>query len=765
MYLSYKHYLTRKDTKIFEILTDNSHFHQEFSHGIFLDDKVPECLIETLILPIVHEISEWNPPTQKETNDFFEFYGLFLRFYNPSLAKKSGIVHTPKTVVDFMFDGIDYLVEHKFSIKKGLRNSDFPFQIIDPASGTMNFFSQLLGYVPNPEFRQKIVSHNLFAIELNSLSFNLGLAEINSIIPLKSFNHNFLLQNTLTQESYVKMVDFLTTPHPSISILVGNPPYYINTQNTLPWIHSQLAEFKINLNEKNLKILSDDYVKFFRISQKLFQEKNRTGIIAYITNNNYLDGPVFKSMRKNLIDTFNEIYIVNLHGNYRKNESGNIFNIKVGVAIIFLVKTLPDYLPDPNNTLSYTEYGEKNQIFYLDINFPNVIKKMDFLSKGFDVSQFQKVELTNDYFLIPRENDLEQHFQEFLSIKSLFLTEPKSGIMTGRDSLVSNPDLEVLKENLTLFFNKKFQELQDVNVNVKKTKTWDPQTALQRSSRNNAIDSITQYNYRGFIKDYLAYDKFLIDGCRFGYLDAISSNNPAICVTRSIRADHFSHTLMVDSPPEKCLLGIKDSSYVFLLRQPKDTRKFNLDITKIPCDTTPELLFNYIYGVLNAPTYRIRYVEQLKRHFPRIPFPNEKSIFNKMAIIGWKLAEIHLGRVDLRVGEFEIQHKNNPTVEDFFFDEETNCIFFSSKRGALEIKSISQEMWNYDIGGIKQLEYWLKSRRCFPPTVIHKKRHIGLSRPLTDGDLGDFLEICAKIRDTIELLPKIDDIYKEIDFL
>jgi hypothetical protein len=222
---------------------------------------------------------------------------------------------------------------------------------------------------------------------------------------------------------------------------------------------------------------------------------------------------------------------------------------------------------------------------------------------------------------------------------------------------------------------------------------------------------------------------------------------------------------VVDSPPEKCLLGIKDSSYVFLLRQPKDIRKFNLDLTKVPFKIAPEMLFYYIYGILNAPAYRIRYVEQLKRHFPRIPFPIEESVFNKMATIGQKLAEIHLGRVDLRVGEFEIQNKYNPTVEDFYFDEEAKCIFFSSQEGALEIKSISKDIWNYNIGGIKQLEYWLKSRRCFPPTVIRKKRHIGLSRPLSDEDLSDFLEICAKIRDTIELLPKIDDIYKEIDFL
>jgi hypothetical protein len=193
--------------------------------------------------------------------------------------------------------------------------------------------------------------------------------------------------------------------------------------------------------------------------------------------------------------------------------------------------------------------------------------------------------------------------------------------------------------------------------------------------------------------------------------------------------------------------------------------RFNLDLAKIPFDIAPEMLFYYVYGVLHAHTYRHRYIEQLKRHFPRIPFSSDETKLIKMAKIGRKLAEIHLGQIDIRVDDFEIHHKNNLIVEDFFFDEDANCINFSSKDEALEIKPVSHEMWNYEIGGIKQLAYWLKSRRYFPPSVVRRKRHIGLSRPLINEELDNFLEICAKIRETIELLPKIDEIYKDIDYL
>ena len=222
------------------------------------------------------------------------------------------------------------------------------------------------------------------------------------------------------------MDDFIENNHDkSIPILMGNPPYYINTQNNLPWIQNEIKEYKKSLNEKNLKILSDDYVKFIRISQKLFQGKNRVGIVAFITNNNYLDGPVFKSMRKSLVNTFNEIFIVNLHGNLRKEETGNPFNIKVGVSIIFLVRTDPEYNPDPEHTLSYLDYGNNLQIHYLDVIYPILASKYQKLSQGFNIDEFEKIEMTPDYFFIPRNYEIERRYHDFIPINKLFLIEPK----------------------------------------------------------------------------------------------------------------------------------------------------------------------------------------------------------------------------------------------------------------------------------------------------------------------------------------------------
>ncbi|MHA1110560.1 MAG: type ISP restriction/modification enzyme, partial [Promethearchaeota archaeon] len=727
IYLGYKLYLTYYRNEKYELITEAKRFTKHFSRNLFIDEPIPSELIDFLIHPVITEIQKWNPPDRKEINDFFVFYGIFLRHYKPDFAKEAGIVHTPKILVNFVINGIHTLAKSTFGIKNGLKNEHFPFKIIDPAAGTMNFIVGLLQFLDKPKGELNTIYDNILTMELKELPYILGMNEILSLFNPHSKNTHYILRNTLSKESFTIMDNFLDINRDSsISILLGNPPYYINTQNNLPWIQTEIKEYKKSLNEKNLKILSDDYVKFFRISQKLFQEKRRTGIIAYITNNNYLDGPVFKSMRKSLINTFNEIYIVNLHGNLRKNETGNPFNIKVGVSIIFLVRSDPDYDPDPDNTLSYLEYGGKVKIHYWDIDSPDLSSKHKILSKGFNIELFNEVELTPDYFFIPREYDVERRFQKFVPINELFLRDPKSGIMTGRDSLVSNPDKAILDENMSLFFHRQFEDLRKLNVTVNQTKTWDPAKALKRSSENRATSSIIRYFYRGLIQDFLVYDKFLVDGCRLGYLDTISSTNPAICVTRSIRADHYSHALVVDAPPEKCLLGIKDSSYVFTLYQPQDLEKFNLNLDNIEFDLEPKLLFYYIYAILYSPTYRSRYVEQLKRHFPGIPISkNKKKITGEMVKLGQQLVEIHLGQARVSWTDFNVNNPTYRSIRDFNFDKTSNILYFSNDTDALSIADISQEMWDFEIRTIKQLFYWLKSRKFVNKAENQKKRHIG----------------------------------------
>jgi predicted helicase len=736
--LAFQHYSKKKDISGF--ITPTKRFDISYQPILLINEPIPISIYKYFIDPLIKELNSWNND-EKQKIDSYQFYGQFLQKYRKHEAKKYGSVYTPLEIIDFIVDAIHYLLIQEFRIKDGLKSTAIPIKVVDPAAGVLNFPMRLRKYYNNESFINSVLT-----MEIGIIPYLIGLHNASKLTNFPN-THHFFNRNSLFEDSFNIMNNFLDE---DISIVLGNPPYYINTQNNNPWIKGELTEYKKKLKEKNLKILSDDYVKFLRISHKLFQQKKREGIIAFITNNNYIDGSVFKAMRKSLTQTFSKIYIVNLHGNYRKNETGNPFNIKVGVSIIFLIKTSDNHQSEENFN-----------VFYWDVPQSELKDKYSQLSKGFHPKKFTKVEKTPDFFFIPRVIKSELQYLQFIPINKIFITKPKSGIMTGRDSLVSNPDKEILFENLSLFFHKRYEKMDLLNIRAKKTKTWDPKKAMSKSSYNLALKSITPYYYRGFIRDYLVYDPNLLDGCRMGYLDKISPTNPAICVTRSIRTDHFSHALVVDYPPEKCLLGIKDSSYVFLLKLPKNSEEYNIAIPDLKYAVTHEQVFFYIYAILHCPIYRQQYNEQLKRHLPHIPFPLKKNLFEKMTSYGKLLTETHLDKELKDPERYTINNGSNLTIDNYYYNQNTQSIHFGTLETSLVISNISLDTWNFEIGSIKQLEYWLKSRKTYK-SPTRKKRHIGLLRPINKDELHEFLNLCTKIQTTINLLPKIDEVYKEI---
>jgi len=128
-------------------------------------------------------------------------------------------------------------------------------------------------------------------------------------------------------------------------VVLGNPPYSISSANKSDWIENLISGYKEGLNERNIQPLSDDYIKFIRFGEHLI-EKNGEGILAYISNNSFIDGIIHRQMRKHLLETFDKMYILNLHGNAKKKEvcpdgskDENVFDIMQGVSLNIFVKT------------------------------------------------------------------------------------------------------------------------------------------------------------------------------------------------------------------------------------------------------------------------------------------------------------------------------------------------------------------------------------------------------------------------------------------
>jgi predicted helicase len=711
------------------------------------------------------------------------YYSDFLKIINPKKAKEKGIVYTPYEIVEFMIDGINTILHQSFKFSNGILssiNQNLDIKFFDPAAGTMAFANGLLDYIfqeftndpsifqdkiKNP-FHFWVVNQFMQTFESNEISpipFILG--QLRTYLKLQSLGINkntvktplkINLENSLRKPKPIKNSNHILTNENSTNplIILGNPPYNISSQNTNSWITGKIQDYKKGLKEKNMKILSDDYVKFIRFAQ-LKIERNGSGILSFITNNKYLDGQMFSIMRKSLRKTFDQIYIVNFHGDMRKKEGGNPFDIRVGVAIAFMVRI--------NNS-----ENKNATIHYMDVPQSTRESKFKALNKGFQESEFTHLQETRKNYFIDFDTTYLDRFDSFRPINSFFKTEPKSGIMVGKDHLLIDVDKENLTENLTFFFHNDFEKLDKLKIKTHDTKSWNKEKVFNKTNLKFASESIQLFQYRGFDFRHLAYDQSIVEGHRMGYINQISHKNPAITVTRSSRKPYYCTSFITNHIYEKCYMSVTDTAYGFPLQF---NGKSNIIIPKLPYETTDEDIFYYIYGVLFAKTYRERYDEYLRKSPPRIPLCTDSILFHKICKLGKKLADFHLLKIQI---DPSFKLADIPPecwiIKNFYFNEVKECLYFhGNKRGSKsdEINSISEipwisgitkDIWNYKIGNILQLEQFLKSRKFSK----HRKWN-SLQRGLNQFELTYFLKICTSIKKTLEILPIIDKIYAKID--
>jgi predicted helicase len=313
------------------------------------------------------------------------FYETFLAAYDPKLRKSRGVYYTPEPVVQFIVNSVDWILREKFGKPLGL--ADPEVNILDPAAGTGTFLYFILRLVHErmrergqlgqwQDYVQTSLLPRIFGFELlmapyvmSHLKLGLQLKEELGYVWQKDDQLKVYLTNTLdetavhggpegklshyiTDEAVASSVVKNQTP---IMVVLGNPPYSGKSNNPSKDINGKpnfigklLREYYFvdgtSINEKNTKWLQDDYVKFIRYAQYRI-EKTGYGILAFVTNHGYLDNPTFRGMRQSLINTFDDIYILDLHGNSKKNEVSpdgridkNVFDIKPGVSIALCVK-------------------------------------------------------------------------------------------------------------------------------------------------------------------------------------------------------------------------------------------------------------------------------------------------------------------------------------------------------------------------------------------------------------------------------------------
>ena len=606
-------------------------------------------------------------------------YEKFFQEYSEDTADTHGIVYTPQPIVDFMVNSVEYLLKTEFD--RSL--SDTGVHIIDPFVGTGNFIVRLMQDIQKIALEEKY-RHELHCNEVLLLPYyiaNLNIEQeflnhTKKYLPFEGivFADTFELfekaQGELFTEKNTKRVE--QQKKTDMFVVIGNPPYNALQQNEndnnknrkYPAIDERIKDTyskdsKAQLHNK----LYDPFVRAFRWASERIGE---TGIVAFVTNNSFIDDWMFDGMRKHLAQEFNALYLLNLGGNMRKGQgNSNVFGITVGVSIAMLVRTGK---PIDSPCILYnnqTELLSKSQTF-------------DFLKMHKNIGEVTWQEIQPDAHHTWLTEGLQTDFHGFMpmgtkeakkkrgTVESVIFKDFSLGVSTNRDVWVYNFNQDALRENVQRAIETYTAELDRWNrqespkPNIDDFVLYDD-TKIKWSrdlKKKLTRGTITEYDnhkirsslYRPFTASNLYLDRMMTD--RVSLFPSIfptpetETENRVICVGGYGRKEFA--VLMSKLIPNLNIWGDPQQSFPFYTYDKNETNRSE-NITDWALETfqnhyendriTKWDIFYYNYGLLHQPDYRAKYQENLKRNFPRIPFATD---FWKFAEAGKQLADLHV---------------------------------------------------------------------------------------------------------------------------
>ncbi|HEX7456320.1 MAG TPA: type ISP restriction/modification enzyme [Candidatus Nanoarchaeia archaeon] len=725
------------------------------------------------------------------------FYETFLAEYDPAEREKRGVYYTPEPVVSYIVRSTHQLLKEKFSKEDGFATQSVT--VLDPASGTLTFPAEAIRLAIK-EYKKKygdggirelIKDHilkNFYAFELMMAPYAVGHLKIGFVLDefgyklLEDERFNLYLTNTLDftkedpnrlpgifEQTIAKESGEALEVKESIPIMVimGNPPYSGVSENKGEWILKQIEEYKKiegeSLGERNPKWIQDDYVKFFRFAQWKI-EKTGAGILGFITNHAWLDNPTFRGMRYSLLKTFDEIYILNLHGSALKKEKTpeggkdeNVFDIQAGVSISIFVKK-----PKSN----------EKKVFYSDLwglrgDIDQPGTKYYFLHKNDIRSTIRQTITPNKpyYFFVPKEEKGFEQYQNFLKVTDVFPVN-SVGVVTARDEFVIDFDRQPLETKIRIFrdsneddeFVKQAYDLED-----KPTVRWYAAEARRKLRElKNWEEYFTKILYRPFDERWIYYHSSVVERTRENVMKHMLKPNLALIVNRTVKAENLDHFFVTEGVNDLHIFETANASaYTFPLylynNSEKQSTLFDSGNVGVKSPNInrqilnslgkkPEEIFYYIYAVLYSNTYRQKYQEFLKIDFPRIPFTKDYKLFQELAELGKKLVDLHLLKsLELNNPLSKFYGSNGNRVEKREYDARQKRVYINSSQ---YFEGIDPEVWNYYIGGYQVLDKWLKDRK---------------DHTLSSEDIKHYCKVVTVLSKTIELQKKIDELYPEVE--
>jgi len=744
--------------------------------------------------------------SKKHNDPMIHFYEDFLNAYDAGLRKDRGVWYTPLPVVRFIVRAVDDILIKHIGIKDGIASRDMVqievnegcdtgkrltkkvkkivprVQILDPATGTGTFLAECINriydkFLANRGMWPEYVSENLIprlnGFELLMAPYTMAHIKIDRVLSETGYNHttngrfNIFLTDSLEKAKDINgaLFDIILGAEANaansvkrdcpVMVVVGNPPYSGISQNNGKWITDLVADYKTEPGGKeNLKErkhwLNDDYVKFIRLAQEYVKNRGE-GVLAYINNHGLLDNPTFRGMRWQLLDCFDEIYVLNLHGNSMKHEKApdggkdeNVFSITVGTAINIFVKT------------GKKKNGELAKVHYADLWGTRKDKFAYLESKSLANVRFTSVAPTAPmYFFVPKDSSSEDAYNKGFRVDEL-MPLTSSGIVSMGDSFAYSDTREEVAY--------KIQDLLEQGYTASALKAKynlgkNYADFILKFKRNNYDGKkIVSMAYRPFDSKWTYFNGDVLWRTREAVMSHFAGcDNIGLCCIRICSRDDDLPVFVTDKITDKTILSSKDNANVFPLYLYQDTlghvekvpnfdkATFGRIADGLKRKPSPEELFDYIYAVLHTPEYRERYKEFLKVDFPRIPYPTNAAAFKKLAKIGGELRETHLMKASLStsgrksLANFPID--GNRLVEDVRFVN--GKVYINDEQ---YFEHVPEEAWGMFIGGYQPAQKWLKDRK---------------GRTLSLDDIEHYQAIIPALMRTRALMQKLSALSKD----
>jgi len=741
-----------------------------------LIDDIADILFNTDIQKILHRFYTEG----KGRDPIVHFYETFLSEYDPKLREKRGVYYTPEPVVRYIVRSIHSLLKSHFALVDGLASDEVT--ILDPAAGTLTFPAEAIK-VAIEEHKSKygsgsihklIKNHILphfYAIELMMAPYTVGHLKISYLLAEHGYelseDERFKLYLSNTLEPDTPLQTELPISHDiseecalankvkhqdPILVIMGNPPYSGASENSNAWTESLLktdldsaqSYYTVDgkpLNEKNPKWLQDDYVKFLRFAQWKIHKAGK-GIVGMITNHGYLDNPTFRGMRQSLMHTFDEIYVLDLHGNSKKKETSpdgskdeNVFDIQQGTAIILMVKVdaascrmtqtaascpISDKLPEKASTFHHELFGLR-QIKYEWLD-----------SNQFQAKTYRELSPGSPFYLFRPEATGNEHYLQWESLPEIFPVN-SVGIVTARDGLTIQDTHNQVRKTIHHFASLDPETARVAFQLGKDARDWKVEYAQKDLKDSDLNDNnIVPMLYRPFDTRYTYYTgKSRGFHCmpRNEVMKHMLEENWGIVIGRqglAVGDNQLWNLVTISQSITDFNLfyrggGLIAPLYIYPDEHKEDIfatteRQYNIvpelldEFSSQWPQFQPEQLFYYVYAVLHSNQYRQRFAQYLRMDFPRIPFTKDYKLFSKLAEYGKELADIHLlksPRLSPPLARYQGSGSND-MVEFIQYDEDKSIVQINPDK---HFEGITSELWNYNIGGYQVLHKYLKDRK------------------------------------------------------